>query len=205
MSAEQWVDLEETLSPKQIDLVRHAYDVIAEKGVDTVSLQDIADAAGVSKALVLYYFKTRENLILATVRWVLLRVAKRIREALANAESPEQKINAMIDAIFIQPEANRRFYLFYLDVMGYAIRHDRFNKLSATFRSIVDGLYADVIRLGVEQGAFSVKDIDEAAATTRALIDGLFIQWLHESDWKERHKFYKHMCTRVVLSYLKSS
>ena len=185
--------------------MRHAYRVIGEKGVHQASLQDIADAAGVSKATVLYYFKTRENLILATMRWVLLRVAQRIREALASADTPEAKIHAMMDAIFIQPEANRRFYLIYLDVVEYAVRLDRFSKLSATFRTIVDGLYADVIRLGVQQGAFQVSNTHEAAAAVRAIIDGLFLQWLQEEHWKEKHAAYKQACTRALLAYLQPS
>ena len=203
-SADTWADLQEDLSPRQVELVRSTYRVMGERGVHEVSLQEIAQVAGVSKATLLYYFKTRENLILATMRWVLLRVAHRIREALATAASAEAKIRAMMDAIFIQPEANRRFYLIYLDTLGYAVRLDRFSRMSATFRAIVNGLYADVIRLGVQEGAFRVADVEEAAAAVRALIDGYFIQWLQEEDWRGRHAAYKQACTQAVLAYLGS-
>src|SRR5215213_9566064 len=123
----------EALAPKQAHLIRSAYKVMGEKGLGHLSLQDVADEAGVSKAILPYYFDSKENLTLLTMRWVLARVAQRIREAIAEADTAEEKARAMIDAIFVGPESNRRFYLVFFDFLGYAARSDRFADLSATF------------------------------------------------------------------------
>ncbi|MDQ4064259.1 MAG: TetR family transcriptional regulator, partial [Actinomycetota bacterium] len=64
-------NLEEVLPPKQAHLIRSAYKVMGEKGINHLSLQDVADEAGVSKAILPYYFDSKENLILLTMRWVL--------------------------------------------------------------------------------------------------------------------------------------
>lgn len=200
-----WSELQETLSPKQIHLIRSTYRMMSEKGVHRISLQDVADAAGVSKGTILYHFKTRENLILVTMRWVLSRVAERIRDSVNKARTPEEKIAAMIDAIFVAPEANRRFYIVYLDLVGYAVQSDQFSRLSGTFRSIVNGMYADLIEFGVSHGTFDVPDVDEAATVVRAIIDGLFLQWMQDEHWQELHGAYKDRCKRAVLSYLKGS
>ena len=63
--------LTEELGRAEEALVRAAYRLIASKGIERTTLQDITDAAGVSKALAVYYFKTKENLLLAAIRWVL--------------------------------------------------------------------------------------------------------------------------------------
>ena len=42
---------DETLSPRAYDLVRSAYQVIARQGSHRLSLQDVADEAGVSKGM----------------------------------------------------------------------------------------------------------------------------------------------------------
>ncbi len=65
----------EALGPKEAHLIRSAYKVMGEKGLSHLSLQDVADEAGVSKAILPYYFESKENLILLTMRWVLARVA----------------------------------------------------------------------------------------------------------------------------------
>jgi TetR/AcrR family transcriptional regulator, fatty acid metabolism regulator protein len=194
----------ESLAPKQAHLIRSAYKVMGEKGMSHLSLQDVADEAGVSKAILPYYFESKENLTLLTMRWVLARVAGRIREAIDKVETAEEKVSAMIDAIFVGPGSNRRFYLVFFDFLGYAARNDRFGDVSATFHDICNSLYAEVIWLGQKEGVFRKTDAREAAAVVRALVDGLFTQWIQEKNWKRTHSEYREMCKRSVLAYLTS-
>lgn len=192
----------EALAPKQAHLIRSAYKVMGEKGLNNLSLQDVAGEAGVSKAILPYYFDSKENLILLTMRWVLARVAQRIREAVAEADSAEAKASAMIDAIFVGPESNRRFYLVFFDFLGYAARSDRFADVATTFHEICNTLYAEVVRLGQDEGVFSKGDAWEAATVVRALVDGLFTQWVQDRNWENSHSEYREMCKRSVLTYL---
>jgi TetR/AcrR family fatty acid metabolism transcriptional regulator len=192
----------EALAPKQAHLIRSAYKVMGEKGLGHLSLQDVADEAGVSKAILPYYFDSKENLTLLAMRWVLARVAGRIREAIDGVETAEGKVAAMVDAIFVSPESNRRFYLVFFDFLGYAARNDRFADVGATFHEICNGLYAEVIRLGQEEGVFPGRDASEDATVVRALIDGLFTQWIQDKDWEEKHAECRESCKRSILTYL---
>ena len=191
----------EELLPVEESLVRAAYRLIASKGIERTTLQDIADAAGVSKALAVYYFKSKENILLAAIRWVLGRVAERMTGVVASVQEPERKVQAMIDAIFVDPRRNRDFYLAYTALIGEAARNERFNELNVTFRSIMNASYADLIRAG-EGTVFVVESVEEAAMGVRALIDGFFLQWLEESDWVQLHERYRERCTSAILRYL---
>jgi TetR/AcrR family transcriptional regulator, fatty acid metabolism regulator protein len=191
------------LSQSQAGLVRAAYRLIGERGAHRVSLEEIAAAAGVSKSLVLYHFKSRENLLLATMEWVLIEVAARIRSAVAAAPAPASKVEAMVDVIFAGAEANRCFYLTYLDLVEHAARLPRFGRLSTDFRVIVDTAYAAIVEAGVARGEFMAGDVDEAARVLRALVDGLFLQWLQEEDWAGTHDAYRAVCKRALLTYLR--
>lgn len=195
--------LPESAAPK-VHLIRTTYSLIGDKGIH-VSLEEIAAKAGVSKGILLYYFKTKENLVLSTMEWVLSEVAERIRSAVLRARTAEGKIRAMLDVIFASPESNRQFYLTYIELVGQASRSHRFGRLSATFRSIVNGLYAEVIRFGVEQGQFSARDVDEAALAVRAFIDGLFLEWLQEENWPKLHRRFRERAKSGILTYLGSS
>ncbi|HKH76337.1 MAG TPA: TetR/AcrR family transcriptional regulator [Rubrobacteraceae bacterium] len=194
----------EALSPKEAHLVRSAYKVMGEKGMGGLSLQDVADEAGVSKAILPYYFESKENLILLTMRWVLARVAERIRAAISGAASAQDKVSAMVDAIFVGPESNRSFYLVFFDFLGYAARNDRFGDVGATFHEMCNGLYAEVVMAGQEEGAFAKRDLREAAAVVRAMVDGLFIQWIQDRGWRASHEQCREACKRAVLAYLTS-
>jgi len=193
--------LAEELAQPQEALVRAAYRLIGSKGIERATLQDIADAAGVSKALAVYYFKTKENILLAAIRWVLGRVAERMTGVVDSVEAPEEKVHAMVDAIFVDPRRNRDFYLAYTALIGESARNERFNELNVTFRSIMNAAYADLISSG-KGTVFAVDSVEEAAMGVRALIDGLFMQWLEESDWIGLHDRYKERCARAILRYL---
>ncbi|MEW6635837.1 MAG: TetR/AcrR family transcriptional regulator [Actinomycetota bacterium] len=193
---------DEALAPKQAHLIKSAYKVMGEKGLNHLSLQDVADEAGVSKAILPYYFESKENLMLLTMRWVLARVAQRIREAIDGVETAEEKVSAMVDAIFVGPESNRRFYLVFFDFLGYAARNDKFADVGATFHEICNGLYAEMIRTGQEEGVFRKGDPREAATVVRALVDGLFTQWIQDKNWERTHAECRETCKRSILTYL---
>lgn len=186
----------------QVQIIRAAYRLMGQRGVQRVSLEAIAAASGVSKSLVLYYFKTRENLILKMMEWVLGQVASRIRAAAESAADPRQKVKRMVEVIFAGARTNRRFYLTYLDLAEHAARFERFAPLSAAFREQENGLYAELVRSGIEVGAFHVSDVEQTAIVLRAIVEGLFLQWLQEPDGESTHSRYRDTCERALLVQL---
>jgi AcrR family transcriptional regulator len=188
-------------SAKQEELLRVAYRLMATKGMHRMTLQDVADEAGMSKANVVYHYKTKEDLVLTAMQWVLERVTARVVEATASAEGRDAKIRAMIDAIFLDPQRNRTFYIVYAELIAHSSRNGRFAALNDWFRESVTGQYAAVIG---STGGRSTKDVAEAAMVVRALIDGLFLQWLEEPNWEERHGEYKDLCARSIIAFLGS-
>lgn len=198
---------DDSLSPKHIQLIRSTYRLMGRKGAGRISLQDIADEAGVSKGIIIYYFKTKERLILATMRWMLARTVKRMREAMPPGAPAPAKMEAVIHAAFVAPGVNRRFYLTFLDLLTYAARVDRFRRLIHHFRTSTHTLYKEIIQQGVEERTFSVRGQDEAAVeraadAVRALVDGFFVQWIQEPQWLEQHPVYRARCKEAVFSYL---
>jgi AcrR family transcriptional regulator len=186
-------EAEPELSQREEALVRSAYKVMSRQGGHRLSLQDIADEAGVSKGLVLYHFKSKDRLFLTTMRWALVRTADRNRARLAETSDPAHAVAALVDAIFVDPDRNHEFTLVYLDLVEHAARVPSFGELSAVTHEIINGLYAEVIAEGVAHGVFDVDDVDDAAAAMRAYIDGTLLTWLQD-DWRATHEHYRARC-----------
>jgi len=199
------------IAPGHEDVLRVAYRLMASKGMHRMTLQDIADEVGMSKANLVYHYKTKEGLVLASVQWVLEQVAARIVAATEGATGRDAKVRAMIDTIFVDPRRNRTFYIVYAELIAHASRNDRYAALNDSFRNgryaalndwfrdVVTGQYAAVIG---STGTRSRRAVKEAAKVVRALIDGLFLQWLEEPDWEARHPEYKDLCVRSILRFL---
>ena len=186
----------------QVRIVRAAYRLAGERGVQRVSLEEIAAAAGVSKGLVLYHFKTRDNLLLAMMRWVLEEVAGRIRRAVDAAATPRAKVAAMLDVVFAGAESNRRYYLTYLETVEHAARFEHFGGMSALAAAVQDETYASVIEAGIATGEFRVEPGADTVALVRGSVEGLFLRWLQEPDWRGAHARYRALAERAVLDHL---
>jgi TetR/AcrR family transcriptional regulator, fatty acid metabolism regulator protein len=195
----------ESLAPTQLRIVRSAYKVMGMAGGASFSLQEVADDAGVSKALLIYHFKSKEGLALAALEWALKRVAERIVRAIDPIETAERKVEVMLDAIFARADQNRHFYLVYAELLGHAARLESYGAVATTFHETVNAMYAEVAALGMREGVFTRRDSQEAAVAMRALIDGMFLQWLLERDWRGTHAAYRALCKQAILAYLRSA
>jgi AcrR family transcriptional regulator len=65
-------------------ILRGAAERLIEVGAAETSLQDVAVAAGVSKALIHYHFESKEALLVRVTEWATNEVVARERAALAN-------------------------------------------------------------------------------------------------------------------------
>ncbi len=183
---------------RKSELVRTVYAVMARGGVHRVPLQQIAEEAGVSKGLLLYHFATKDAMVLAAMDWVLEATGARIRERMQAVSRPADLLPALLDAIWIDPEANRDFFRFYLDGVEHQARSPEFEAFGERGRSIIESHYREIITAGVEAGVFWVDDVGVAATEMRAMIEGLFLGWLQTTDWRTDHRRYKQMCLQSL-------
>ena len=192
-------------SGREEEFVRGAYRALASVGARELSLRVLAKELGVSPGLLVYYFKSKDNLLLEAMRWALLEVVERIRARLEDIDDPEEALVALVDAVFDDPRASRDFYLVYLDLVQYSIRHSSFGGLAELLWKYVNGSYAVVVQHGVVAGVFQIDDIELAARQCRALVEGSFVQWLQTEDWQATHGQIRDECLLALVALLKGS
>lgn len=182
-------------------LIRVVYKVMAREGVHRVPLSQIADEAGVSKGLLVYHFANKDSMVLAAMNWVLEATAQRIRDEISGIR-PDELLHNVLDAIWIDPLANRDFFRFYLDGVEHKARSDHFSQFGQRNREIIDQLYEEIISEGQDHNVFNVSDIPVAAIQMRSVIEGTFLAWLQTDDWVDSHARYRILCEdtlRIVL------
>ena len=59
----------ENNEPRRIEMLRAAAELICERGFGDTRIADVAKRAGVSSALVIYYFGTRDRLLVDALRY----------------------------------------------------------------------------------------------------------------------------------------
>jgi len=187
---------------RQKQILSAAYHAVAEKGYESVTLQDIADYAKVSKGVVHYYFENKEDVLSKLLASITEQIAKGHHEAIAKQTTAEGKLRAYIDSVFISPEKNKTFYRVYLDFIAKASQNDTYREINQTFYENCFTIARSIIVQGQEEGVFDESlNPESSAKMIRALIDGLLIQWLMRKEEKE-HLYYKTLCLESALKQL---
>ncbi len=183
-------------------LLSAAFQEVAERGFSSVTLEDIAERAGVSKGITLYYFESKEALFRELFQWLIQRIHQQMRESVAVEGDPLARMHALIDVIFASPARNRAFYAAYLDFASLAIRRESFRKVNEAFYLGCRDIEKPVIEEGIAQGVIPPQDPDRAVTSLRAVFDGLMLRWLAEEDPEGTFEAYRERCRRESLALL---
>lgn len=81
-------------------ILKKAREVFIEDGFDGARMQRIADLAGINKAMLHYYFRSKQNLFTAVFEKVFGEVFSRILNSLENGKSLEAVIHVIIREYF---------------------------------------------------------------------------------------------------------
>ena len=163
------------------ELLEAALAVFSQRGFRNTRLDDVAEAAGVTKGAIYHYFDTKEELLLSVIEHYQSLAFGRAEEVLANrALSASQRIEEVIKKIF-QPTEPRKKQLLALLIRGIAHEvprvHERWLREGpARLWALVAGLVEE----GKRAGEFRADADSDVAA--RVLISGLVLQRLWNED-----------------------
>jgi AcrR family transcriptional regulator len=167
-----------TAEQRRAQMLDAALEVISERGYADTRIADVAERAGVSPALVIYYFKTKDHLLTEAIRryedaWYA--VGQRRMAQLPTAAARIEEIVAMSCLPEADPEPGSGWAL-WLDFWAQAARNDEV----ATVRRKSDERWRDeiasLVLTGQAAGEFSAGDARGFAVTLTALLDGLTVQ-----------------------------
>jgi AcrR family transcriptional regulator len=162
---------------KRREILEAALGLIADRGYRNSSLQEIADAVGLTKAGVLHYFDSREDL----VKEVLRERDQADRDRLLPPGG--DAVSLMIETVRHNQTVPGLVQLYSrLVVESEAPEHAGHDYIATRYAEITRGL-ADDIRARQEAG--TLRGNVDATAAARILIavsDGLQLQWMHDAD-----------------------
>jgi AcrR family transcriptional regulator len=158
-------------------ILKAAVQVIAEKGLCDTGIKDVADRAGTSPALVIYYFGKKDALLAEALAFADERFYAGTADAVAGLSSARDRLVELVRCSCSVGEAEDDFqeWVLWLDLWARAPRdpdvaRDR-EALDRRWRDVITG----IVREGQASGEFAPVDADDFALRLAALIDGLAI------------------------------
>jgi AcrR family transcriptional regulator len=159
-------------------VLRAAMDVIVERGLDGVRLAEIARRSNMSEGHVLYYFGTKDRILVETLVWSEAKLAHRRRATIERAEPGWEQLRVFIGQYLPRDYKDPYWALW---VESWARRH--IADLGAPLRATAEAWEADLIAIldrGAEIGAFAARPTTFTRRLV-ALMNGFSVQILERT------------------------
>jgi AcrR family transcriptional regulator len=159
-------------------LLDAALAVIAERSFPETRIADVAVRAGTSPALVIYYFKTRDQLLTEAIRLSEDRWYAEGTARIATIETAAARLEELV-AMSCLPEAegeDRVSWVIWLDLWAQAARHPEVAAVRQEFDDHWRRTITELVTEGQTSGEFAAVDPTDFAITLSALLDGFAIQ-----------------------------
>jgi AcrR family transcriptional regulator len=182
-------------------ILQAAVTVIGERGLCDTRISDIAERAGASSALVLYYFGSKDRLLAEALAFAEERFYAETAEELATVDTATEQMIRLIERSCSPGSVSRRNWrdewLLWLDMWARSPRDPDV----ARDREVLDRRWretiADIVRMGQSRGEFAMVDPDDFALRLSVMLDGLAIQVvLGDADVPPERMF--EICARMA-------
>lgn len=146
--------------------------VVAQKGYDSATLDDVAARMGTSKAVIYYQFRSKEELYVALTEQVHEEAVERLRNIAASEDSPEKQLHAALTDLV---------HLGWKPLHYAAIRTRRPASLQPEAREHLrsldrqyEGLFIEIVQRGIDSGVFARHDARFVAFTLINAVHSIF-------------------------------
>jgi len=164
---------------RRSQILRAAYDIAARRGLDALTVRQVAERAGLSVGLVLFHFKTKDALVIAVLDHVLATTTVlHMTEDIAMISPPRERLLALLrremTRLSREPRRIRLFFDFW--ALGFTNRRIRakmqaeLDRYREAFRPIADQV------LRAEPARFAKVTAEGLAAVSVSFIKGCAVQ-----------------------------
>lgn len=161
---------------RQSEIIRVAVHLAAEKGIDSVTTQDMANAMNVTQGAIFKHFTTKDDIWFAVIHWIREQLMKVLEKAASGATDPINAIERMFFAhiTFISKHPSIPRLLF------SEMLHKKNSKLRNLLQEIISGYEGRIAGLleAAKDQSLVARDLDSKSAAVLyiGMVQGLFMQ-----------------------------
>ncbi|MEU6097050.1 TetR family transcriptional regulator C-terminal domain-containing protein [Streptomyces sp. NPDC047079] len=163
-----------SVAQRREELLRAAVGQIEARGVAAVRIADVASALGVSNALVLYHFSTKEKLVAEAFAYAAEDDLAHLRKLLGRRSSALRRLRAAVR--WYAPTGQAKGWRLWIEGWAAALREPALREVTRDLDRQWKAAITEVVAEGVAAGEFHCPDPAAAALRLTALLDGLAVQ-----------------------------
>lgn len=190
-------------SERKDQIVRATVDCISKYGYHNFSMQDVAQAAGVSKGIIHYYFLNKDELMMSVLDKVAGDIERILIKDMEESSDPVKRLEIFISTCFQIVRKTKEYYQVNMDFWTQINQNEEIRKTIAAHYAKFRQTATQVIQDGIEKKVFKPVKAHEFASFMIAGIDGVSLQWLFDDKAFEYNVIAKETF-RWILSAIKA-
>ncbi|WP_327186211.1 TetR/AcrR family transcriptional regulator [Streptomyces sp. NBC_01334] len=163
-----------SVAERREELLRAAIEQIEARGVAAVRIADVAAALGVSNALVLYHFSTKEKLVADAFAYAAEGDLARLRKLVGRRTTALRRLRSAVR--WYAPTGQAKGWRLWIEGWAVSLREPALREVARELDREWKAALAEVIAEGVAAGEFRCPDPAGTALRLTALLDGLAVQ-----------------------------
>ncbi|MFG2829585.1 TetR/AcrR family transcriptional regulator [Streptomyces sp. NPDC048434] len=170
-----------------------AMTTIAAEGLDRLTMAGLGREVGMSSGHILYYFGTKDELLLQTLQWSEEQLGAERRAALSRRVPARERLDALVDLYLPEGHRDPRWTL-WLEVWNRSQNAD--DETRERQLDLELAWHRDLVALlveGISKGEFRPVDPERFATRTRALLDGFGSQLVVGLPGTDREEVRGHI------------
>lgn len=183
------------------EILENFYEVIKQEGYENASIAKIADRMDVNPSLLIHYFKTKEEMVIDLVDFILGRYENTFLNMLNNVSDPQKRFDLVTDIMYgaswLQVTDRSVFYACYY----LATRHERirehFKKMYNRFKTFLVEELVNWMEAGIVQNI----DAELMAQYMIMMNEGLTYYegvFLNQEDFEKRGAFARELVLKTL-------
>jgi AcrR family transcriptional regulator len=175
------------MADRKLEILEATCRVIAREGTDGLRMGTVAAEAGVSSALLHYYFATRADLLAQAFDHADAKADQAAEAALAGVDDPLDRLRRLLLIYSGGDDVFREDWVLWVEMWRSAIFDERMaesvRRSNATWNDQIAGLIDEALKAGSINPNV---DVDDSALRLAAVVDGLGLQILPGIITRER-------------------
>lgn len=174
---------------KKEQILRSAFNCLSRHPIESVTMDDIAREAGISKGLIYFYFKNKDELIYDLCDFwceeneqALLRMA---------VEYDLRELIYEYPKLLFKNTMMNTHYQFFLQLWSRSIEDEQLKKRLTRMHEDHRKKHIEFLRVAIKKGFLKEDvDIEVLAVLIHAIFEGLLVQW-HFNSWIHLTEYWK--------------
>ncbi len=182
-----------------LKLISSAIKSISEKGINETTMSDVSQGAGLSQGIVNFHFKSKELLLIETLKFISNEYLQSFQNCLKKSGSdPCKQIIAIINNDFSKKICSRDkialWFTFFSEVKFKPAYHQICKQRDLYYQKMTENIFRELIKL--EKSKISLTNVSNGL---QALVMGLWLDQLVDPDTFKRKKA-KEICFNFIKS-----